>query len=128
MKRMTKDLLTASIGIFGAIVMYAKLNSYSWWLIGSWKGALGVLAVLGLVVLALNGRELLRAKDTQSLLVIAGWILAATVVIGSIFVTTTKLEFIWAGVFLGLGVAEVLTRDAWIRHGSDSQTHHYISA
>jgi len=43
MKYTWRDTLATLLTVFGAVIVFAKLESYSWWLLGTWKGALGVI-------------------------------------------------------------------------------------
>jgi hypothetical protein len=113
MKLSWRDTLACVLALFGAFVMFAKLNSYSLWLIGSYKGALGVLAVLGLGILLTNIWELINEIDLASFGKTALWILAASVIIPSLIVVTTQTEFIFSGILLGV---------CWLAQ----LTHHYM--
>jgi protein-S-isoprenylcysteine O-methyltransferase Ste14 len=66
MKGMWKEIVSSVIAVVGLVVVFARLESYNWWLIGSWKGALGVIAVLGLVVFAINAVEMFRFEAWPS--------------------------------------------------------------
>jgi hypothetical protein len=128
MKRMWTDALSTLFVVAGAVVVFAKLQSYDWWLIGSWKGALGVLAVLGLGILLTNITELVKLADTASFFETFAWLVVATVVIGSLSVTTTKLEFVTSGALIALGWVMQSTRHLWRvshHHGSHYTAAHY---
>jgi hypothetical protein len=103
--------------------MFAKLNSYSWWLIGSWTSALGVLAVLGLAILLANVVDLFRTSDESIFVESSLWLAAATVTVASLFATTTKAEFIWSGALIGLAWLAQTIRHAW--HATNTHRHHH---
>lgn len=103
----------------GAIVVFVKLENYSWWLIGSWKGVLVVLAVLGLGVLLTNIGEMVKLVDASTYIEVFLWIVAATVVIASLYGTTTIDDFVASVVFIGLVWAAQFFRHVW----DSSQTH-----
>lgn len=114
MKVLYRDIAAATAAVVGGVAMFAKLNSYSWWLIGSWKGAIGVLAVLGLAIMLTNIVEIFREADAPALGELFAWLFAGTVAVASLFATTsTKLEFIWTGVVIGVAWLLQTTRHAW---------------
>lgn len=105
MKLTWRDGLSSVLVILGIVVVIAKLQSYSWWLIGSWKGALGVVAVLGLGILLTNIEELVRVFNSSTLTQIILWFVAATVVVASLLSTTTQTEFYVAAFLIGVAWA-----------------------
>ena len=121
-----RDGVASLLALLGAVVMFAKLQSYSWWLIGSWKGALGVLAVVGGAILLTNVVELVRAASLPSMGEVGLWVATATVVIASLFSTTTKAEFVSSGVMIGLAWLSQLTDHSWTT--AHTNKHGYISA
>lgn len=126
MKRVYRDIISAILAIAGGVVMFAKLQSYNWWLIGSWRGALGVLAVLGLGILLTNITEVVRMDDGAAVGEFVLWAAAAIVVITSLAVTTTQAEFIWSGVAVGLAWLAQTGRHLW--SSDDTTRHTYIPA
>jgi len=124
MKTIWRDTISALLAVFGGVVMFARLQDYSWWLIGSWKGALGVLAVTGLAIAVTNAVELYKLEDGPALFELFAWLMAATVVIGSLFTTTTQTEFVWSGVFVGFAWLTQTTRDIW--RSTHHRSHHYM--
>ena len=126
MRILWRDTLSALLAVFGAVVIYAKLQSYSWWLIGSWTGALGVIAIIGLAILLTNIVELAKLADGATILELSAWLLAATVTVASLFSTTTKAEFVWSGAFIGVAWLAQTSRHLW--RGTHSHGHHYIPA
>lgn len=126
MKTTYRTGISAILVIVGGIVMFAKLNSFSWWLIGSWAGALGVLGVLGLAVLLLNSANLFRTSDEFVLAEQSLWLAAATVTIASLLAVTTKAEFVWSGMLIGLAW---LTQALWhVGHKTSKQGRRYLPA
>ena len=113
MKTSTRDMLATLYAVIGAVVVFAKLQSYSWWLIGSWKGALGVVAVLGLGILLVNFAEVFRSVDVPGVLESFMWIIVGTVVIAGLFSATTKLVFLSSALLVGLAYVAELTRHLW---------------
>lgn len=126
MKATFRDVIAAILAVAGGVVMFAKLQSYNWWLIGSWRGALGVLAVLGLGILLTNIVEVFRMDDGAAVGEFALWVVAATVTIVSLAVATTQAEFIWSGIAIGVAWLAQLGRHLW---STGDTTHHtYIPA
>ena len=97
-----RDLLATLLTLLGAVVVFARLESYSWWLIGSWKGALGVIATIGLGILALYFIDLVEFASVAVAGEVALWIATATVIIASLATKTTKAEFIWSAGLVGV--------------------------
>lgn len=126
MKTIYRDSIATLLAVVGGVVMFAKLNSYSWWLIGSWTGALGVLAVLGLAILLTNAIDLFRTSDESVLIEFSLWLAAAAVTVTSLFAATTKVEFIWSGALIGLAWLAQTVRHAW--HTTNTHGHHYLPA
>lgn len=48
MKLSWRDIVTTLLAISGAAVVYAKFYEYSWAVVGSWRSAAGVVALIGL--------------------------------------------------------------------------------
>lgn len=125
MKLSWRDVLAALLAVFGAVVVFAKLQSYSWWLLGSWKGALGVVAVVGLAILAIYLIDWFRSETLGTMGEMFLWFGAATVVIGSLFATTTKAEFICSASAVGLSWVAQLGAHVWdSTHGHTSHFAH----
>lgn len=127
MRIIWKDVFSSALAVLGGVVVFAKLESYSWWLIGSWKGAIGVLAVIGLGIAFTNIVDFVRMADLPTVGETALWLLAATVAFGSVLTDTTKGEFISVAVLVGLSWLAQLTRDVWVsahNHGAKLVTSH----
>lgn len=127
MKLTWRDTVAAVLAVTGAVVVFAKLQSYSWWLISSWKDALGVLAVLGVGILLTNIVELVKMADLAGIGELFLWLIAATVVISGLFSATTKAELIVGTVFIGLAwLAQLASHSLNSSHSHG--THHYVPA
>jgi uncharacterized membrane protein len=57
MKLSWRDTVNTLLVILGALAVYGKLHTYSWWLIGSWKGAVATIGGLGLIMLLVSLSE-----------------------------------------------------------------------
>lgn len=121
MKLSWRDVVATIVAVFGAAVVFAKLQSYSWWLIGSWKGALGVISVLGLIVAAFYTIDWVRNETMAPLGEMLLWGAAAVMAVVGMFVTTTKAEFVWAASLMGVAWLAQLSAHAW------DTTHHHTS-
>ena len=109
-----RDVLASALAVLGAVVVFAKLQSYTWWLIGSWKGALAVLGAIGLAILLTNVVELIRMEDIAVFAEATLWLIAAAVAIAGMLVTTTKTTFISAAIAIGVSWLAQLVHHAWI--------------
>lgn len=126
MKLSWRDVLTSILAIAGAIVVFAKLQSYSWWLIGSWRSALAVVGAIGFAILLVNILELLQMEDVATFAELSLWLITATIVIASLVITTTKGEFIVSAAAIGLSWFVELVSHLW---GSvHSHRPHYAGA
>lgn len=126
MKLSWKDVLASIFAVFGGVITFAKLQSYSWPLIGSWKGALGVIGMTGLAIFLTYAVEIVESTALSVLVATLAWIAAATVIVAGLFSTTTKAEFVWATILLGASWLSDLTAHAWdsLHHGHGS---HYMT-
>lgn len=118
MKLSWRDAAATIVILIGAVVVYAKLQSYSWWLIGSWKGALGVITILGLLIAALYAIDWVGKQTTATLYEVFLWGMAAVTALVSLLVVTTKAEFVWTAVLIGAAWLTELSVHAW------ETTHH----
>ena len=126
MKLSWRDVVASVLAVLGGVVVFAKLQSYSWTFLGSWKGALGVLAVIGLGILATYFVDWFRNEDTGIVWEALLWITTATITVAGLIVTTTKAEFVWAASFIGLSWLAQLGAHAW--DSSHSHTPHYVAS
>lgn len=126
MKTVYRDSISAVLAVMGGVIVFAKLNAFTWWLIGSWTGALGVLAVIGLAILLTNVVELFKMEDGPAVAEFGLWLIAATVTVASLFAITNKAEFLWSGGFIGLAWLTQTTRHIW--RSLHTPGHHYIPA
>lgn len=113
MKQAYKDTAASALAIAAAVVVFAKLESYSWWLIGSWNGALAVLGVLGLGIMLTNISELIEAVGMGSFVETVLWLAAATVVIAGLLTTATHAVFVGAAVMIGVAWLAQMSVDMW---------------
>ncbi len=113
MKLSRRDVVTPIVALFGAVVVFAKLQSYSWWLIGSWRGALGVISVLGLIVAVFYAVDWVRNETMAPLGEMLLWGAAAVIAVAGMSVTTTKAEFVWAASLIGVAWLAQLSAHVW---------------
>jgi len=121
MKLSWRDIAATLFAIGGALVVFAKLESYSWALIGSWKGALGVVAILGLATASLYAVDWFNNTTMGPLGEMFLWGVAALTIVISLLVTTSKAEFVWSAALLGIAWGTELGAHAW------DTTHHHTS-
>lgn len=55
MKLSWRDIVTAALAVLGGAVVYAKFYDYTWALIGSWRSAAMILAVVGILMFTFSG-------------------------------------------------------------------------
>lgn len=60
MKLSWRDIVVTVLAIVVGLVLVAKLQSYDWAFIGSWKGAAGTLGVLGGLMVIFDEADFLR--------------------------------------------------------------------
>ncbi len=119
MKTYWKDIVSSVLVVLGAVVVFAKLQAYSWWLLGSWGGALAVISVIGLAILATNAVEIAKLLDMTSFLEACLWMATITVAVVGLFSNTTRLEFIWTAALIGVSWLAQFSRHLWVT------THHH---
>jgi len=102
MKLSWRDLVNTLLAVAGGSIVYAKYYSYSWAGIGSWRGAVAWLAVIGLVMFMLSrfdyaNRSILNVGEmvfglAAVILMIAGVIMTSQAVFYSL---ATVLGVMW---------------------------------
>jgi hypothetical protein len=105
MKLSWRDTVNTLLVILGALAVYGKLHSYSWWLIGSWKGAVATIGGLGLIMLLVSLTEVMDELGelrnwinfSESVL----WLAAAVAVVIGLF-AASKGMFYTAAIVLGV--------------------------
>lgn len=128
MKLTWKDIITTLLVILGGSVVYAKYYSYSWALIGSWRGAVGTIAVIGLVMFLFSSfnfanRSVLNIGEMLLILAAVG------LTIAGLIVTSEALFYTLAAV---LGVLWLVDTARHARHsligGGTPSIHHHATA
>jgi hypothetical protein len=102
MKFSGRDIVASLSALLGAVVVYASLQNYTWWIVDNWKRSLVMVTLLGLVIFAVYFVDWVKHESLTELSEIALWIIAGTVTLGSLFVETTKTEFLWSASLIGL--------------------------
>jgi hypothetical protein len=128
MKMISRDIISTILAVGGGVIVFAKLNAYSWWSLGSWTSVLGVLAVIGAAILLTNIQELAEMSDGAAVMEFLAWLAAVTVTIPSLAAVTTRAEFIWSGAMIGLAWAVQTTRHAWRATRHRGQHYPHIAA
>lgn len=120
-----RDILNTLLAAAGFTEVWAKMHSYTWWFIGSWKGAMATLGVLGLVLFIVNASELADLDNWfnfgESLL----WVAAAAIVVTGLFTASQGL-FVSAAIVMGVIYLGILVRH--IYHSSHHPTLPYVTA
>ncbi|HET9174603.1 MAG TPA: hypothetical protein VFN56_05005 [Candidatus Saccharimonadales bacterium] len=120
-----KDILNTVLAAAGVTLVWARLHDYTWWLIGSWKGAMATLGALGLVLLVVNMSEMADLDNWfnfgESLL----WVATAAVIVTGLF-TASEALFITAAIMLGVLYAGILGRHVY--HSMHHPSQPYVAA
>lgn len=119
-----RDLITTILAAAGMTEVWAKFYDYSWWLIGSWRGAAAVLGGLGLAVLAVRLSELADMDNWVNFIESLLWVSAAGVIVVAMFVTSAGLFYTGAAV-LGVIWLSSLVRHIW--HTTHHTRHPYAT-
>lgn len=122
-----KDLIAGLFAILGIVVVIARLESYSWWLIGSWKGAVGVLAVIGLAILLTHITELIKFSDVFSFSEALVWVTVITSIVASLIIKTNRADFIIVAILLALAWIVQLSHHLW-EYTTPHRTHYMFSS
>jgi hypothetical protein len=96
----------------GATAVWAKLYDYTWWFIGSWKGAVATLGVIGLVMFANAVRELVDLDNWANFGESILWLGAAAIAVTGLFVASKAL-FVSLAIVLGTIYLTSLVRHTW---------------
>jgi membrane-bound ClpP family serine protease len=107
-----RDTWITIFAIIGGIEVFAKLRGYSWWLIGSWKGAIAVLGVVGILMLLVSLSELNNWRNWFNRGEAVLWLAAAVLVVVGLFAASEAM-FYTAAIVLGITWLALLTRHSW---------------
>ena len=117
-----RDMLTTVLAIIGGVEVFARIQALNWPLIGSYKSALVVLGVIGLLMLALNITELFDADNWVNWGEAVLWIAAAIVIVIGMFAASQPLFYIAAAILAVTWIA-MLARHSW----HTTHTHTYVA-
>ena len=122
MKLSWRDFFTAVFGLFGAAIVVAKIFDYSWIVISdSWRSAIAVLGITGLIMAIINGFDT-ESRSIVSTAEIALAIAAVGVGIAGLFVASATFFYVLAGLIGGLWLLEV-SRHVWHSVMDDTTTY-----
>jgi hypothetical protein len=125
MKLTWKDVITTLIVIGGGAVVYAKYYNYSWAVVGSWRSAVAVLALGGILMFAFSSFNFANRSTLNVGEMVVGALAIVLAVVGMI-VTRQSLFYSLAvvlGVFWLVDTARHV-RHSVIGHGSTTFHHH----
>lgn len=123
MKLSWKDLVTTILAILGGAVVYAKIYDYPWAVIGSWRSATMVMAVIGLAILAYSNFNFANRSILNVAEMLFGVVALGLAVVGSI-VASEPVFYSLAAI---LGTAWLVDTARHARHsmmGEDSAVFH----
>jgi hypothetical protein len=126
MKLSWKDFANTLLVGAGFAAVWARLYDYTWWFVGSFKGAMATIGVLGLVMLLVNVSELYDTENWANFGESILWLGAAALVITGLFVASKAL-FISAAIVMGVIYLTSLARHAWHSY-HDHPTMPYVTA
>ena len=107
-----KDLAGTLLVGAGFAAVWARLYDYTWWFVGSYRGAMAAIGVLGLVMLAINVSELFDTENWANFGESVLWIGAAALVATGLFVASKGL-FLSAAIVMGVIWLTSLVRHMW---------------
>ena len=112
MKLSWKDIITTLLVIGGGAIVYAKINSYSWAVIGSWRSSVAVVALIGLVMFAFSSFDF---TNRSILNIVEMWLLLAAAVFAIVGVIVTS-QFVFYALAGVLGAFWLLDTARHARH------------
>jgi len=95
-----KDTINTLLAIGGGAIVYAKFYSYTWAVIGSWRSAVAVLALIGLLMFAFSSFNFANRSILNITEVVLGSLAIVLAIVGMI--TTSQFVFYSLATVLGL--------------------------
>lgn len=125
MKFSWKDIMTTLLALAGAAVVYAKFYDYSWALIGSWRGAVSVLALIGLAMFAFSSFDFSNLSILNLGEMVFGLAAVALAIVGMIM--TSSFTFYTLAMVLGALWLVDTARDVRrsLAHADVTSFHHH---
>ncbi len=123
MKLSWRDGITTALAIFGGVIVWAKFYDYSWAGIGSWRSSVAVLGLTGLAMLLFSGFDYANRSILNVIEMIAGVVAIAVAIVG-IFMTSSVLFYVLAGILGGLWLVDT-ARHAYHSMNGESTTYHH---
>jgi hypothetical protein len=95
MKLSWRDFVTALLAIAGGAIVYAKFYDYSWAVIGSWRSAVAVLVVIGVLMFVFSAFKFANRSILNVNEMVVGVIAIGLAIVGMI-VTSSPIFYILA--------------------------------
>ncbi len=114
-----RDVVASALAILGGLVVFAKLQSYSWWMLDSWSSALVTVGIIGLAIVALYCVDWIHNDSFGAMGEMMLWSVAAAATVLSLTVETTQAEFVLSATLIGLAWLTQFGAHIW-----DSTHHH----
>lgn len=124
MKLSWRDLINTALAIFGGAIVYAKFYDYSWAVIGSWRSAVAVIGITGLVMALLSGFDLANYSILNIVEMILG---AAAIVLGvwGVLVASSVIFYALAGTLGALWLIDTARHAYHSLSGASTTTYHH---
>jgi hypothetical protein len=128
MKLSWKDTINTLLAIGGGTIVYAKFYSYTWAVITSWRSAVAVLAVTGLLMFAFSSFNFANRSMLNVSEMVLGVVAIGLAIVG-VIVTS---QFVFYSLAIVLGVEWLVdtarhARHSWIGdegYGTTTFHHH----
>ena len=124
MKLSWKDVVNTILVIAGGAVVYAKYYSYSWSVIASWRSAVAVLAIAGILMFAFSSFEF----TNRSILNVSEMVLGVVAVVLIVYGVIVVSQFAFYAVATVLGLLWLIDTARHTRHsiiGGGTTYHHH---
>ena len=122
MKLSWRDTVNTLLALAGGAIVYAKFYDYSWAMIGSWRTATAILAVIGLLMVAFSAFDTRNYSILNIGEMLVGALAVGLAVVGMI-VTSSPVFYSLA---IALGTLWLVDTARHVRHSwmSGGSTHH----
>jgi hypothetical protein len=127
MKISWKDAMTTLFALVGGAVVYAKFYSFSWAMVGSWRSAVALLILAGILMFAFSSFDF----DNYSILNVSEMVMGLAAIVLAIIGVIVVSQTIFYTLAVVLGVFWLADTARHVRHsiiGHTPISHHQASA
>lgn len=107
-----RDMVNTVLGIAGAIILYAGIKHYSWWLVDSWRGAVLAMGVIGAAMSGISARDIENKSILNRVEVWLGSFAVLVVIAGLI----SGMEWLGVTLAITIGVLWLISTARHTRH------------